>query len=703
MPLVDGRDENKLPEDGRNENQPPDHDGKVDDLEQIAQESHGITRRVFNKVVATLGIAVLGDGISGGKLTGMILNDHHVEDDLHKASANEAAKLGEVADRVATDLEGKMEGLSDREKALKIVDYLGTAVFAWGIKDLMPDVFKSGHGHIHAAHYGAMMALTGLKAQLSDKEGRHHLEEEWVSTTKAFVIISGTIALAEGLNMNLLAAYQEAAGKAPSREDKIALMTMLASVLSPAVTTVGSASVMRDIANEFADGDPKVMATCVSHTSNLSGYLLFGDPPFIAVCEKYGFAEGIKWQLSTMWPLALYSLFSSTLKLNYFMAQKEGLKGEEASRVALRNTTTALARNIPFLAKIVAKSLANVARYFTGMKQDVGGLQIQIGEVLTQKFANLARLPFAAEFDIHGPEVHEGMTRDVPAVRVGNDLVATILEKISSTEGENGADKDSHLNLRKAIEGGDWDEVARLGAVLRISDIGIFITTLKDLHDNARIDESPTKLDISSTLLSYINPVRIYDKATDVNRIKTAIGHNLGDVVNVFPFQAGSVPFLLTAFKDAVSAMEAMGLSETEREIVTFFMIMIFSMFADNYVACKIGLELYPKKPEIALIAAIQGGSHTAIGNMANIAQFDLNTFSLKDSFRQFGWHLDNIAVGLLWSRALGLVYKTGIITVPEVAKKPEAHASNAPSVQGQIKVTRRGFFSIFDSKNKAT
>ncbi len=695
--------------DGRDPKQPPDH-GKVDDSEQkvddfgkIEERSHGFTRRVFSRVVALLGIGVLADGISGGKLSGSLLGGHHEEVDLHKASANEAAKLGEVADKVATDLKDQMKGLNDREKALKIVDYLGTAVFAWGIKDLMPDVFKSGHGHIHAAHYGAMLALTGLKAQLSDEEGRRHLKEEWVSTANAFVIISGTIALAEGLKMNLLEAYQAAADKAPSRADKIALMTMLASVLSPTVTTVGSSSIMRDIANKFAEGDQKVIATCVSHTSNLSGYLLFGDPPFIAVCEKYGFAEGIKWQFSTMWPLALYSLFSSTLKLNYFMAQKDGLKGKEAFRVALKNTTTALTRNIPFLAKIVAQSLANVARYFTGMKQDVGGLQMQIGEVLTQKFTNLVRLPFAAEFDTHGHEVHEGVTRDIPEVRVGNDLVATILEKISSTEGKNGDPKDSRSNLRKAIDGGNWDEVERLGAVFQIPNMEIIIATLKDLHDNARIDESTTKPDIPSTLLGYINPARIYDKATDVRRIKTAIGHNLGDVVDVFPFQAGSVPFLLTAFKDSVSAMEAMGLSETEREIITFFMIMIFSMFADNYVACKIGLELYPKKPEIALIAAIQGGSHTAIGNMANIAQFDLNTFSLKDSFKQFGWHLDNIAVGLLWSRALGLVYKTGIITVPEVAKKPEAHASKTEQGQkGLIGMTRRDLFK-FGSRNKAT
>ncbi|MBT3864822.1 hypothetical protein HOE67_00570 [Candidatus Peregrinibacteria bacterium] len=663
-------------------------DNSVEESKATSEKAATMTRRVFGRVVALLGIGALAEGISGGSLSGLVLSDdhgeegddHHETPDLHAASEEEAARVEEVSKKIATDLEGKMEGLDQRERSLKMVDYIGTAVFAWGIKDLMPDLFESGHGHIHAAHYGAMAALTALKASLSDEEGKHHLKAEWVSTAKAFGIISGTIALAEGLNMDLVEAYEEAAGRAPSREDKIALMGMLASTLSPIATTVGSASIMRKISNEFADGDPAIMATCVSHTSNLSGYLLFGDPPFIAVCEKYGFEEGIKWQFKTMWPLAIYSLFSSTMKLNHMMAKKDGLEGKEAVQAALKNTTSGLARNIPFLAKIAAKSLANVASYFTGMKQNVGGLQVAIGEVLTEKFANLAKLPFADEFDSHGHDAHEGLLRPDPEVRAGNDVVATILEKImAEKEGaseEGGEDEGATpSDLRKAIDDGDWDEVRRLGSELSIP-IEPVIDVLKDLHDNAQIDGSADESQEPSSLLATLNPVAIYDKATNVGRIGAAMGHNLADVMDVFPFQAGSVPFLITAFKDAVSSMEAMGLSETQREIVTFFMIMIFSMFADNYVGAKIGLELYPKKPEIALIAAIQGGSHTAIGNMANIAQFDLNTFSLKDSFKQLGLHFDNIAVGLLWSRALGLLSESGMFTVPDVAKKPGAHAS---------------------------
>lgn len=645
---------------------------------QAGKVAGRVTRRVFNRVASVFGIGLLADGISGGKISGMFLEgDHgenHQEPDLAHEVGQESEKLEEIAKNVAADLEKDMEGLDDREKALKIVDYLGTAVFAWGIKDLMPDLFKSGHGHVHAAHYGAMAALTGLKAQLSDEEGRHHLKEEWVSTAKAFGIISGTIVIAEGLKMDLMEAYKKASGNSIGRADKIALMNMFATTLSPVATTVGSASIIRKISNDFADGDPKVMATCVSHISNLSGYLLFGDPPFIAVCEKYGFAEGIKWQCSTMWPLALTSLYTSTLKLNLFMAQKDGLKGKGAFQVAMSNTNAGLLRNVPYLARITTKSLANVIRYYTGMKQDVGGLEVKIGEVITSKFANLARLPFASSFDDHGHEIHKGMITDVPAVRVGNDLIASIVERAAGTVDENCEEEDQRSNLRKAIDSADWDEVILLGNELDVPNITIIVDQLKDLHDNARIDDSTIPSDIPSNPLRFLNVKKMYERSTDVKRIQTAMGHNLGDVIDVFPFQAGSVPFLLTAFKDAVSSMEAMGLDESEREIVTFFMIMIFSMFADNYVGCKIGLELYPEKPQIALIAAIQGGSHTAIGNMANIAQFDLNTFSLKDSFKQFGWHIDNITAGLLWSRALGIIQKTGIIDVPDVAKKSEPH-----------------------------
>jgi len=73
---------------------------------------------------------------------------------------------------------------------------------------------------------------------------------------------------------------------------------------------------------------------------------------------------------------------------------------------------------------------------------------------------------------------------------------------------------------------------------------------------------------------------------------------------------------LVTAFQDVKKSLEATIKSqpqmspqaqETTIEAVLFLLIMAFSSIADNYVACKIGLDLFPDKPQIPLIASVIG------------------------------------------------------------------------------------------------
>lgn len=712
-----GPQEARDPENPGTPQAPEAHDPEA---QKAVNNGMGITRRLVCKIFAALGITVLADQISGGRILGGSEEEAHNE--THETtdeelSAEASARLDAKAQEIAAKVEAESHGLSDREKAMKVVDYVGCALFAWGIKDLLP----GGYGSIHQAHYGSLIALTAIKHQLSDEHGKHHLEEETVSNAKAFGIIAGTIVAAEGLNMDVEKAYELAMeGKKPSKRDQVALMTMLSASLSPVTTTVGSASIMRKMSNELCDGDPAMMAVCTSHVSNLSGFLLFGDPPFIAICEKYGFEEGVKWQFESMLPLALYSLFSATYKLNLILAKKEGLQGVDAHKKALADTVAGITKNIPVLVKIIAKSLANIAKYFTGadlgaraaefLGQSPGGIEVKIGEVLTEKLANVAKLPFDPKFDVSSHEVHEGIIHeDEHEVKGANEVVAGLIDELTRGTTDTGAetpddDRAAKIHaLREAIARKDYGTVQQIGTELGLSTIDIFVATLRDFHDNKKVDESADHGPQPYSLKEKLSPLAIYDRMTSVHRVKEAIGHNLGDVVNVFPFQAGCVPFLTTAFKDAADALGNLG--EDVKEAVLFFLIMLFSSMADNYVACKIGLELFPKKPQIPLIAAIQGGSLTAIGNMANVAQFSLDKFPLMDSIKQIGLHMDAVAATFAYSKALDIFNGMGFMLPPKVLKGAGSEeqigaVDNTPS--GQVTMTRRGLFSMLRGNREA-
>ena len=423
--------------------------------------------------------------------------------------------------------------------------------------------------------------------------------------------------------------------------------------------------------------------------------------------EKFGVKEGMLWQLKTMWPLALYSLVSSATKLNYLAIEQErGPAQDMAEKVArtkeaLGDAASGLWKNKGFIANVVSQSVLNFLRYFVPVQeQDARGLQIAIGEVFSKKLINIGKLFKVDELgEMSHADGHGGILQDDPATRAVEDVIEKIMLKIGEkraaekaptepatekrpeppTDQEPGGGEDEpaeslEVRLRRAIDDEDYDTVSALGKELGVEDVDILMYLLRDYKQNRKFDNSPQKPVSPESILGYLNPLEILDKATDLKRIRKALGHNMGDVVDVFPFQAGCVPFLTTAFKDTMGGLEKLGVPESMQDLIMFFLIMMFSWVADNYVACKVGLEVMPDKPHIPLIAAIQGGSMTAIGNMANIAQFDLEKYPLAESFKKMGWHVDNVTASIAYSYALTAWGKMGFVNVP----KPIASA--APS-----------------------
>ncbi len=656
-----------------------------DTLPQIEEEV-SLTRRLINKTLSFLGLdkasddvlenpgrrkidtllgsaavlgmayAIGGDALSSPDKKTEEMVDPQIE---HKLEA-EARKIAEKVNHEPH--------LNEQQKILRVIDYAGAAVFSWGVSDLLRSK------HIHTGHYGALSALLAAKYGFSDEHGRTHLKEEMKANAKAFGIIGGTMAMAEGMNLDVQRAYEKVKDKKAPLHERIALATMSASAMSPLATTVGSAGIVKNMTNEIAGGDKSMMAVFESHVSNLSGYILIGDPPFMAICEKYGFQEGVKWQFQTMLPMGLYSLFSSTFKLNYLALQKDaeftGATSKDLLKEAYRLTLSGLENNIGFLAKMMSDSLKNFTKSFFGVDkkfpQFETGIEFTIGKALRERFTKLAQLPF----DENGLK-HQGMgVETVSAEQEVFNLIAEFQEA-----GTPVASSESPSFFRSVSQ-----EFSSFDSV--------------EPKENSS-DMSSLK---SDDFWKMMNPKNIAQRTFDMNRMKKSAGHNLADVANVFPFQAGCVPFLVTVFKDGVEALDKMGMSQKKKELVMFFMIMAFSMIADNYVACKIGLELFPDKPHIALMASIQGGSLSAIGNMANVAQFSLDDYSLKDSFSKLGWHFDTTAMSLAWTQAIDGLTAMGIYHAPKplgssVQKNDSSshHAeSSLPSHPSTKKISRR-------------
>ena len=139
----------------------------------------------------------------------------------------------------------------------------------------------------------------------------------------------------------------------------------------------------------------------------------------------------------------------------------------------------------------------------------------------------------------------------------------------------------------------------------------------------------------------------------------------MADVLTVFPFQAMSIPFLQTVFNDYLHLLDSMRLHQEVKDAAVYLSIASFSMVADNYVACKIGLDLYPERPEIPLTASIIGGSLLPPGNMANMTLVSLDKYGIKDALeggRALRQNWDMLGAGYAYAKAIPLLRKVPIL-----------------------------------------
>jgi len=138
--------------------------------------------------------------------------------------------------------------------------------------------------------------------------------------------------------------------------------------------------------------------------------------------------------------------------------------------------------------------------------------------------------------------------------------------------------------------------------------------------------------------------------------IKTGMTHELEDILTIFPYQVMGIPHMETVLKDVMNVVDYVipvssdehallyGGKTAVKDLISYSLIAGFSMVADNYVAAKLGLNIMPEdRPELAISAAIVGGTLAPPANMANMCLFNSGKYSYDDAMQEIKYRFNDV------------------------------------------------------------
>ncbi len=674
---------------------------------------------------AGLGAAIVYSGDAGHQAgRGLdVVADFFLEDPLGQSRDEvqltpeelEAIREIESLDSEMSDfLDEMLEGLENEEEGEHLehgpdkLDYIGTGVFAHGIKEL-----SSGRT-ITQGHYYSQAVLIGLKRHNARKEGDeetlHHIDEELAATLKFTAIIEGTVVVAEGMMLDVETIYKEiTARKDLVLQDRVAIVTELASVLAPMVTTVGAsgmttkeASTIVKQAQSFADQmvedtlssiagestaseDPAtqesighIKALLQSHISDKAGFPFFGDPPFIATLERFG-GIGLLWQsLSVGMVPALRSLEYTNKMITKELIKIGAIEGEEKDAGKL--SREALGRNLGFVKGVMGRSVKNLVLPILGKEQDKNGMRHDVLGAFSDKVDGFKDLLLKDHIESHGHEEEGSRIEDFHRY---DQFISGVLANLPDRSDQHSYDRiEMQREIKNFVAADDfegltnWMESHNLDA----TTARIFAVSAKEVSD-----EIEAELGFGGDVTSKWNPVAVYRRVTDVTRMQRALGHSFTDVLDVFPFQSMSMIFVSPVFKELVGKFDELTdkipnkiVKDLINDFGKYVGIAGFSSVADNLVGVREGFKFTENNPSIALIAGIQGGMLLPPGNMANVVSFPLDEYGIEEAKKQIlPIHARPLAEGFVWAQILGVADKLG----PKFLKFPKPiNATDQPA-----------------------
>ena len=554
-----------------------------------------LTRREFLEKIVRNGPPLL----AGGYLLNPLF--HELSNGLFGASDVRAQnKKGNPNSELEKTQDSLLKTVENQNgDAIRKIDYLGSGNFAAGVGSTLM------HNTPHPMHYATAIACWIAKYFLSDEAGKHYLVHQFYDGYNAMRVILGTTILGGGVEFNLDTITKNLYNRASTKEEKIFTSIIIPMLTGMGSKTVGSARIFRqpisDLVNTIleerndqeteAEIKGRIYADNIGHIANNTGYVLVGDPPFVAMLQKYGI-EGFKFQNKTMWPLMLCSTLTTAIKMSRFVGNDD--------KISLEDTLNLLGSqdNWNLFSKIVKETIINAYRCLTLDNQSEMGIIMHPLDEMKKEIHNTHRL-IRGDYTVH--EVH------------GMEAALEELERIKR-----------------------------------------FAEDLKKLEGI----KCNNPIDAFKKAFEYLQKLEWYNSLR--HKLERAYGPNLTDVITVFTFQAVSIPFLVTVFKDYLDSLK--NLPEKVKDTIVYLSIAAFSSVADNYIACKLGLEVYPHKPEIPFIASIVGGSMLPCGNMSNITLVSLKEHSLIDGLRTAHRHLDMLGIGLAYAEAIPYLEKMPIL-----------------------------------------
>lgn len=630
----------------------------------------------------------------------------HGEANSHESELSEEdlANAGDMHNELSGEFEAAVEELEDEAVPTpNLLQWMGTSVFAHGISELY-----NGR-HITQWHYGAQGALIALERrhlrEIGDEEGLHHVDEELAATVLFTGIIEGTVIAAEGMTLDIESIYKSVTGNPELQlADRIAIVTELASMLAPVVTTVGASGMTtkegqkiveqaRVFANQMVQDttsaiteqqgleaeDSRVVAIKAllqSHISDKAGFPFFGDPPFIATLERFGGA-GLLWQtLEVGMVPALRSLAYTNTRITKELIRLGAVEGDE--KEAGKIARAALSRNFGFVRGVMGRTVKNAFIPFYEKQSDLGMKHNILGS-FADKVNGFRDLVFEEHIEGHG---HEDEGSRIVDTKYGQ-FVTGVVSALPPRERLHAGDRISERrHVADFIEAEDF-----VGLRSWLSEKGMnssaadaLLVGAIEVHKEEAQREGFEGDDVSKW-----NPLAVYRRVTDVNRMQSALGHGFTDVLDVFPFQSASMIFVSPVFKWGVDKFDSLTEkvpTETARRLANdlgkFAAIAGFSSVADNLVGVREGFKFTEENPAIALIAGIKGGMLLPPGNMANVVEFPLNVYPLEEAKTQIGrTHAQTLAEGFVWAEILGLADRMGIMKFPTpITEKEAAHAA---------------------------
>ncbi|MEK7572124.1 MAG: hypothetical protein AAB553_07685 [Patescibacteria group bacterium] len=614
------------------------------------------------------------------------------------------------------------------------IDYAGTANFAVALKQLFPGPetnehpdnpiryqigrMLGGRGHIGATEYATLGTLLALKYFTGDKATRSalvHALEAGITTLGA---IAASATAAEGIKFDVDTAL-ERSKRTPEFSDKVALTTMVGSVMSPnpITLTVGTGAALTEEATQIAqavwelhhgkkaekdtDLDNATVQALIHHLTNGSG-LVSGDPPQYAIWKHYGVKEGTLYMAKTLTPLLFVSLFSANYKINKRIIEADSTKNAVQVRAeAVKESVEALTRNAPVLTNILLKTFIGYAKA-SGIPivtllekaglvadpvalqeklktRDPAAIEFHVIEAFKTRIGNAAKIVGTNgefKFPLHDDSAYHGLTTDVMVgLERDEQIIEHSLEDVLLPDHASDTDREAlHTKIAGYL---DHENYEGLRQVLP-EQAGIFINLLETFaHEKADEYISGSRSDLSKVLERVLPGLfgRIYHQ-TNLHRAHNGLGGGITDVLDVFPFQAGSIPFLVPVFDTHIfPAAEKALASEDDpsmnaqmrRDFSNYAVVETSSFVMDNYVAADIGLSRRPDRPELIVTAAVNGGRFWGPANMADILLVDLKKYGLVAAAKQAHRGVLQDLVGFGWAEAVHFgAVRPGLIKVPE-------------------------------------